>query len=166
MTSLIDSFGYVTNGTIAIIHHGAKLLPNNTIQGGTISHVGQFYIEQNFLAQVEATAPYNTNKQAITTNARDALFNMGRQGGDDPVMKISLIGKTIADGLYATIDVGVNPNARQNPQPVNMWTEKGGIPVPNSPWTGYPDTCRYCGFGGGRPPTKRDAEAEVLDAEE
>lgn len=140
------------------------MLPNNTIQGGTISHVGQFYIEQNFLGQVEKTAPYNTNKQAITTNAQDALFNMGKQGGDDPTLKISLIGNKIEDGLYATIDVGVNPKAKQNPQPVNMWTPSGGIPVPNSPWTGYPDTCRYCGF---RPPKKaRDIAAEVLEAEE
>ncbi|KAF2748285.1 aromatic compound dioxygenase [Sporormia fimetaria CBS 119925] len=143
-----------TNHLHTIIHHGAQLLPNNTIRGGSISHVGQFYIDQNMLQQVEATAPYNTNKQAITTNARDMLFNMGRQGGDDPVLKVSLIGKTIADGLYATIDVGVNPNARQNPQPVNLWTANGGIPVPNSPWTGYPDSCRNCGFGGGRPPRK------------
>lgn len=133
-----------------IIHHGAKLLPNNTIQGGTISHVGQFYIEQNFLARVEAVAPYNTNKQVQTKNANDFLFNMGKQGGDDPVMKISLIGSKIEDGLFAYIDVGVNPKARQNPQPVNFWTEKGGIPVPGSPWTGYPDTCRNC--GGFRPP--------------
>jgi hypothetical protein len=39
---------------------------------------------------------------------------MAKQGGDDPVMKISLIGNTIENGLYATIDVGVNPGARQN----------------------------------------------------
>jgi hypothetical protein len=84
---------------------------------------------------------------------------MGKQGGDDPVMKVSLIGKTIADGLYATIDVGVNPRARQNPQPVNMWTANGGKPVPGSPWTGYPDTCKYCGF---RPPKeKKSVEGEV-----
>lgn len=125
---------------IAIVHHGATLLPNNTIQGGTISHVGQFYIEQNFLNQVEKTAPYNTNTQQHMTNAQDFLFAMAKQGGDDPVMKISLIGKTIEDGLYATIDVGVNPKARQNPQPVNMWTSSGGKPVPGSPWAGYPDT--------------------------
>jgi hypothetical protein len=101
-----------------------------------------------------------------TTNAQDALFNMGKQGGDDPVMKISLIGKTIADGLYATIDVGVNPRAKQNPQPVNMWTPQGGKPVPGSPWTGYPDTCKYCGF---RPPMEKKGAAEelaeVFDAE-
>jgi hypothetical protein len=122
------------------VHHGATLLPNNTIQGGTISHVGQFYIEQNFLNQVEKTAPYNINTQKVTTNAQDMLFNMGKQGGDDPVMKISLIGNKIEDGLYATIDVGVNPKARRNPAPVNLWTSSGGKPYPNSPWTGYPDT--------------------------
>ncbi|KAF9732820.1 hypothetical protein PMIN06_010592 [Paraphaeosphaeria minitans] len=141
-----------TNHLHTIVHHGATLLPNNTISGGTISHVGQFYIEQNFLNQVEKTAPYNTNTQKHTTNAQDFLFNMGKQGGDDPVMKISLIGSKIEDGLYATIDVGVNPKARRNPAPVNMWTTSGGKPYPNSPWTGYPDTCKNCGFGG-RPPT-------------
>jgi hypothetical protein len=138
--------------TAAIIHHGAKLLANNTIQGGTISHVGQFYIEQSFMGQVEKTSPYNTNKQAVTTNAADPLFNMAKQGGDDPVMKISLIGKTIEDGLYATIDVGVNPKAKQNPQPVNAWTPNGGVPVEGSPWAGYPDTCLYCGL---RPPKEK-----------
>ncbi|PVH95762.1 aromatic compound dioxygenase [Periconia macrospinosa] len=138
-----------TNHLHTIIHHGAKKLENNTIQGGTISHVGQFYVDQNFLAQVEKTSPYNTNKQAITKNAQDPLFNMAKQGGDDPILKISLIGNKIEDGLYATIDVGVNPAARRTPQPVNTWTKDGGKPVPGSPWAGYPDTCLYCGF---RPP--------------
>lgn len=82
---------------------------------------------------------------------------MDKQGGDDLVEKISLIRKTIADGLYATNDVGVNPGARQNPQPVNMWTPQGGKPVPGSPWTGYPNTCKYCGFG---PPMKKKKEVE------
>ncbi|KAF2186445.1 aromatic compound dioxygenase [Zopfia rhizophila CBS 207.26] len=136
-----------------IIHHGATLLPNNTISGGTISHVGQFYVDQTMLTEVEKTTPYSTNKQTQTKNAQDALFNMGKQGGDDPVLKISRIGSKVEDGLYATIDVGVNPKARQNPQPVNMWTDKGGIAIPNSPWAGYPDSCRYCG-GGFRPPTE------------
>ncbi|KAF2006396.1 aromatic compound dioxygenase [Amniculicola lignicola CBS 123094] len=150
-----------------IVHHGAKLLPNNTISGGTISHVGQFYVDQTMLGQVEATTPYNTNKQVQTKNAQDQLFNMAKQGGDDATLKISLIGKTIADGLYATIDVGVNPSAKRTPQPVNFWTEKGGIPVPNSPWTGYPDGCRYCGFGKNKRNAEAEAEAEpvVEDAE-
>ncbi|KAF2010500.1 protocatechuate dioxygenase [Aaosphaeria arxii CBS 175.79] len=144
-----------------IIHHGAKLLPNNTISGGTVSHMGQFYIEQNFLGQVEKTSPYNTNKQKQTLNNQDILLNMGKQGGDDPFMKVSLIGSKIEDGLYAYVDVGVNPKATRKPDPVNFWTDKGGIPVPGSGWAGYPDTCRNCGFGGGRPPTVKGREAEA-----
>ncbi|KAF1978816.1 aromatic compound dioxygenase [Bimuria novae-zelandiae CBS 107.79] len=148
-----------TNHLHTIVHHGATLLPNKTISGGSISHVGQLYIEQNFLNQVEKTVPYNINTQQVTTNAEDFLFAMGSQGGDDPTLKISLIGDKIEDGLYATIDVGVNPKARQNPVPVNMWTSSGGKPYPNSPWTGYPDTCKYC--GGFPPPKERDvAEKE------
>jgi len=94
---------------------------------------------------------------------------MASRGGDDPNLKIKLIGSKIEDGLYAYIDVGVNPKAKQNPQPVNFWTPQGGIPVPNSPWTGYPDSCRNCGFGGGRPPKAKrvvDAAAEEAKAEE
>ncbi|KAF2727546.1 aromatic compound dioxygenase [Polyplosphaeria fusca] len=150
-----------------IIHHGAKLLPNNTIQGGTISHVGQFYVEQNFLGQVEKTTPYNTNKQTQMLNSQDFLYQMGKQGGDDPNLHISLIGSKIEDGLYAYIDIGVNPKANYKPQPVNMWTEKGGIPVPGSPWTGYPDSCKNCGFGGGfptRPPKERSEDEKVEEA--
>ncbi|KAI8932424.1 hypothetical protein NX059_010610 [Plenodomus lindquistii] len=148
-----------TNHLHTIIHHNATLLPNNTITGGTISHAGQFYISQSFLAAVEATPPYNTNNQSITTNAADPLFNLGTQGGDDPVMKISLIGESIADGLYATIDVGVNPRAVQRVEAVNRWTEKGGVPVEGSPWAGYPDSCKYC---WGPPPVK---EKRVVDGE-
>ena len=92
------------------------------------------------MGQVEKTSPYNTNTQKVTTNAADPLFNMAKQGGDDPLLKISLIGTKIEDGLYATIDVGVNPKAKQNPQAVNTWTSEGGKPIPNSPWAGYPDT--------------------------
>ncbi|KAI0592112.1 Protocatechuate dioxygenase [Pyrenophora tritici-repentis] len=149
-----------TNHLHTIIHHGAKLLPNNTIEGGTVSHAGQFYIEQNLLNEVEKTAPYNTNTQAAMNNDEDFLYKMGFQGGDDPVMKISLIGNTIEDGLYATIDVGVNPKATIEVHPVNRWTAEGGVPVEGSPWAGYPDTCQNCGQWGPSPPSQSAPAAE------
>ena len=88
---------------IAIIHHNAELLPNNTIRGGTISHVGQFFIDQDLLDQVEATTPYNTNTQEQTLNADDILWPSATEGGDDPVIKATLLGEKIEDGLYAYI---------------------------------------------------------------
>jgi hypothetical protein len=102
------------------------------------------------LAEVEATSPYNTNNQTITHNAEDQLYLLAKQGGDDPLLKISLIGNTIEDGLYATMDVGVNPKAVQNPKAGYAWTESGGVVLEDSPWAGYPENCKYCAPG---PPT-------------
>lgn len=121
-----------------ITHHGARLLPNNTIQGGTISHVGQFYFDQSLYSTVGATAPYNTNQQKLVLNTADQLFNQGKRGGDNPILQTTLLGSKVTDGLYGFIEVGVDPSARRNPQPVNTWTAKGGVPVPGSMWAGYP----------------------------
>jgi hypothetical protein len=135
---------YASNFLMAIIHHGAKLLPNNTIRGGTISHVGQFYVDQDLLNNVEATDPYNKNEQEWTSNLDDGLWPVAIEGGDDPVIKALLLGETVEDGLYAYVDVGINPKAVQNPKPVNFWTGSEAIPVPDSPWAGYPESCEYC----------------------
>jgi protocatechuate 3,4-dioxygenase beta subunit len=123
-----------------IIHHGATLLPNNTLAGGTISHVGQFYFDQNFLATVEKTSPYSTNKQALTLNANDMLFRQAKGNGDDPIVKIVLLGNTVEEGVYGWIDVGVRPTQKYSPKAVNKWTAKGGVPIAGSPWAGYPWT--------------------------
>ncbi|EMD95687.1 hypothetical protein COCC4DRAFT_123590 [Bipolaris maydis ATCC 48331] len=128
-----------TNHLHTIVHHDAKLLPNNTITGGTISHVGQFYFQQDFLDDLESTYPYNLNKQFRLLNDKDPLFVYANTSNDDPFMKVSKIGKTYADGLYATIDVGVNPEAIQNwTSPVGRWTAEGTVPDPDSRYAGWP----------------------------
>ena len=90
------------------------------------------------MESIERTVPYNSNKQAWTKNAQDMLFNQGKQGGDNPVLQINLLTSKIEDGIYAFIDVGVNPKANRRPSPVNMWGPNGGVPVKGSPWAGYP----------------------------
>lgn len=100
--------------------------------------MGQFYFDQQLLRTIEANTPYTTNKQAWTTNAADMLFRQGQANGDNPILDITLLGSTAADGLHGVIDVGVDPTAVRNPSPVNMWTAKGGVPVAGSPWSGYP----------------------------
>ena len=55
-------------------HHNGTVLPNSTFQGGTISHIGQLFFDQDLITQVEQTAPYNTNTQPLTTNAEDGIL--------------------------------------------------------------------------------------------
>jgi len=52
-------------------HHGGILLANNTYQGGNVTHTGQLFFQEELKDAVEATSPYNTNSQAITTNDED-----------------------------------------------------------------------------------------------
>lgn len=127
-----------TNHLHTIVHHGATRLANNTIQGGTISHVGQFYFDQSLLQTVEETAPYSTNKQAWTKNNVDFLLRQGQANQDNPIMQITMLGASVSDGLHGVIDVGVNPTARRTPTPVNKWTASGGVPAPGSKWGGPP----------------------------
>ncbi|KKZ67698.1 hypothetical protein EMCG_01063 [[Emmonsia] crescens] len=123
-----------------IIHHGATRLKNDTISGGTISHVGQLYFDESVLKSVEAMAPYTTNTQRWTQNARDGLFELGFQGGDNPIIQTQMIGNSIEDGLWGTIDVGVNPRAVRNPKNVNFWTADGGLRNTGSMWNELPRT--------------------------
>lgn len=126
----------------AIVHHGATRLSNDTIQGGTVSHVGQFYFDDVNIEAVELESPYSTNTQAWTRNADDFLLRQGQAGGDNPFIELTLLGGSMADGLHGVIDVGVDPSAKQEPKPVNFWTADGGKPVEGSPWAGYPWTVR------------------------
>ncbi|EDN02828.1 predicted protein [Histoplasma mississippiense (nom. inval.)] len=107
--------------TEVIIHHGATRLKNDTISGGTISHVGQLYFDQSVLKTVEDTAPYTANRQRWTQNDRDGLFRLGFRGGDNPIIESQMVGRSIKDGLWGTIDVGVNPLAVQNPRNVSLF---------------------------------------------
>ncbi|EUC50687.1 hypothetical protein COCMIDRAFT_21989 [Bipolaris oryzae ATCC 44560] len=139
ITLLPGHYGTRANHLHTLVHHDAKLLPNNTITGGTISHVGQFYFDQDFLFDLETSYPYTLNKQPYIFNANDALFAYANATDDDPIMEVVMIGKTLEDGLYATIDVGINPNAIQNwTSPVGKWTPEGTVLDPDSRWAGWP----------------------------
>ena len=131
---------------LAVIYQGAKLLPNNTIEGGVIPHVGQFFINQDQLDVIESSPPYNQNPSPFIYNEQDALYVWGFHGGDIPLIQLTLIGKTLEDGLFGTIDVGINSTYRIDPSPINRWTKDGGVPVEESLWVGFPDpaTCINC----------------------
>lgn len=126
---------------LAVVHHHAKLLPNNTIEGGTITHVGQFYFEQEFINDLNKIYPYTLNRQYQIGNDMDALFIYYANHTENPFMKVSKIGKTYEDGLYATIDVGIDPHAIQNwTSPVGKWTAEGTVEDPDSKYAGWPGT--------------------------
>ncbi|KAK3896566.1 Intradiol ring-cleavage dioxygenase [Staphylotrichum tortipilum] len=110
--------GHYTGRTTHIhvmVHTKATLLANNTL-GFTnyASHVGQTFFDQSLINAVEKVSPYSTNKQQLTTNAADMIMSQeAATEGVDPVMEYTLLGSTVADGLYAWIAFGIDASKTQ-----------------------------------------------------
>jgi len=83
-----------------VAHINATVLPNNTLTGGTVGHVGQIFWDQDLIDAVEATYPYNTNTVAITQNADDRVFATETATTSDPVIEDVMLGDDLSDGLF------------------------------------------------------------------
>ncbi len=107
----------------------ATILPNSTFTGGTARHIGQMYFEQAIISDVEATAPYNTNTQTLTTNLEDMLAPDQATAEYDPFLNYVMLGDKIEDGLLMWITIGVNTSAdySANVSPAAHYLEGGGV---------------------------------------
>ncbi|RDW93313.1 intradiol ring-cleavage dioxygenase [Aspergillus mulundensis] len=92
-----------------VAHLNATLLPNNTLTGGYVPHIGQLFFDQDLITEVEATYPYNTSTVAITENASDHVVIDETENSDsDPFFQYALLGDSIEDGIFAWVTLGVN----------------------------------------------------------
>lgn len=124
---------------IHILTHttNTTLNANKTLTGLTASHVGQIFFDQSLLTQVEATVPYNTNTQPITTNAEDDILAQ-EADSSDPMMEYVLLGNSVEDGILGWITIGIDTTEVRTVSAAANYGSGGGVSNGN-------------GFGGGRP---------------
>ncbi|KAK1772056.1 Intradiol ring-cleavage dioxygenase [Phialemonium atrogriseum] len=102
--------GHYIGRTIHIhvmVHPSATAHENGSVIDTSASHVGQMYFDQDLITEIEKLAPYNTNRQALTTNAQDFIL-AGEAATADPLMEYTLLGDRLEDGLLAWLSIGVN----------------------------------------------------------
>ncbi|GAW15798.1 hypothetical protein ANO14919_052200 [Xylariales sp. No.14919] len=123
-----------------IFHTEATVLPNGTLTGGNVPHIGQFFWDQDLIDTVEATAPYNINNQSVTLNSEDHVFGeQETEGSDsDPVFNYVYLGDDVTDGLFTWIVVGINTSASYTPTYSFELTEGGGVAVDGQDGGGFP----------------------------
>lgn len=110
-----------------LTHHNGSILDNSTYSGGSISHVGQLFFDQDLITQVEATSPYNTNTQEITENGVDSvLITETTDTTNDPFVQYSLLGDSVEDGIFGWISVGVDLTNMETVTPTATYGEDGG----------------------------------------
>lgn len=95
-----------------IAHTNAHVLPNNTLTGGHVSHVGQLFFDQDLISMVEATYPYNTSTVDITKNIDDHVVQVETADStSDPFFEYALLGDSIEDGIFGWVTLGINTTA-------------------------------------------------------
>jgi hypothetical protein len=128
---------YAMSATV-MAHLDATVLPNNTIQGGTVPHVGQLFFDQSLISEVEATSPYSTNTQSLTTNAQDSIMAQEAERGD-PVVEYVYLGDDVSDGLFGWIAFAIDTSQDISVSPAASYASDGG----------HPNTAVGGGGGGG-----------------
>ncbi|KAK6504564.1 hypothetical protein TWF481_006503 [Arthrobotrys musiformis] len=111
-------------------HKGGTIYPNGTYSGhGRVTHVGQLFFDEDLRTAVESLAPYNTNTQPVTSNARDMIAQQQADNDYDPFLKYAYLGDSVEDGILAWITVGVDQNAEKDISVAAELIENGGVAV-------------------------------------
>ena len=137
--------GRTTHIHIAAYQNGTTF-ENGTHVAETVSHVGQVFFDQDLITEVEATEPYVSNTQVLTTNEQDGIME-GQASNMDPVLQYVYLGDSLADGLMMWGAVGIDAQAAYTITPAVILTEDGGVVNPDAP-SGPP---------GGPPPAETSA---------
>ncbi|KAK4630909.1 hypothetical protein CLAFUR4_02722 [Fulvia fulva] len=99
--------------THLLAHMNVTVMPNNTllIGSGSVTQVGQSFWNEVLRTNVEATAPYNTNTQAIVSNADDLWSVLQASSDYDTFPEFLYLGDSIEDGLFAWKQIGLYTSA-------------------------------------------------------
>jgi len=97
--------------THLLSHTNVTVFANGTISGGAVNHIGQLFWNEELRSAVEELAPYNTNTQAITSNADDMWSIVQAENAYDPFPEYIQLGESLQDGLLAWIQIGINMTA-------------------------------------------------------
>jgi protocatechuate 3,4-dioxygenase beta subunit len=91
-------------------------------------HVGEIYFEQQLIDYVNSIAPYKTNKQAVTRNEDDEIFNTLSKD-NDPLVNFMWIDPddTARMGIFAWTTIGVNMSNIIEVDAAGRYTEAGGV---------------------------------------
>ena len=88
--------------------------------------MGQLFFDQDLIAEVEATSPYSTNTQELTTNANDSILSE-EADSIDPFGEYVLLGDSISDGVFGWISLAIDSDESSSITPAAYYTADGGV---------------------------------------
>ncbi|KAK5687373.1 hypothetical protein LTS10_001511 [Elasticomyces elasticus] len=144
--------------THLLAHTGSTILGNGTLANGTgaVTHIGQLFYPEALRSAVEAVYPYTTNDKPIVSNDED-MWSVVQAGTDyDPYPQFTYIGETVADGLLAWIQIGINTTADYTNDSyyavAAYYTAQGGVGNSASSFVGGTGSANGTADGNGTAP--------------
>lgn len=113
-----------TNHLHVLVHPDAKPFPNGTILSTTASFVGQLYFPQELANRVEKKAPYNTNKQPVTSNDQDEFLQGDLAQGGNPIIDYKLVTNDISDGVIGWLSYGIDVEKKETVEPIHTFNAR------------------------------------------
>ncbi|KAK6081672.1 hypothetical protein SCUP515_02919 [Seiridium cupressi] len=89
-------------------HVGSKVLDNGTYTGGQVAHLSQLSFDQALIDTIEATAPYNTNRVAKTSNLADGFAGYAASPKYDQFPNYAMLGSGVSGGMFVWAELGIN----------------------------------------------------------
>ncbi|KLO08582.1 aromatic compound dioxygenase [Schizopora paradoxa] len=96
-----------------MVHTGWRAFDNGTFDShsGRLTHIGQFFFEEEWNDRVIETTHYHNNKSRRTYNLEDHDFNRASIAGSSAIVHLDLAGDAVEDGLLGFITVAVDLSA-------------------------------------------------------
>ncbi|KAI1874250.1 uncharacterized protein JN550_002829 [Neoarthrinium moseri] len=112
-----------------IAQNNVTVLDNDTWTGGVTRHIGQIYLDDSIIKEVEATHPYNTNTIAYTSLEADGWALDEATADYDPFAEYVKLSNNIEDGLLVWITIGIDLQADHsaNATAAAHYYEGGGV---------------------------------------
>jgi protocatechuate 3,4-dioxygenase beta subunit len=109
----------------------ATVNANDTLSGGSVTHVGQMFFDQDLISLVETVEPYASNTQELTENADDSIL-AEEAGTVDPFIEYVLLGDDVSEGVFGWLAFGMDTTNSFNITPAAYLTENGGVTNENA----------------------------------
>jgi hypothetical protein len=123
---ILSEFSF--NSFQVMSHQNFTVFPNNTIQGGKVTHVGQLFFDQDLVDEMTKLEPYTKNKSPRMFNKNDMIMAFGSKDGSDPVVEYIPLSNKLDDGVFAWINFGIDSTATRSVRAAANCYETGCVP--------------------------------------
>jgi len=116
--------GFYAGRTIHVhvmVHTGWRAFDNGTFDShsGRLTHVGQFFFDDEWNDRVIETTHYRDNQNRRTRNVDDHDFNHASVAGSSAIVHLELAGDAVDDGVLGFITVAVDLSASYRIQSIS-----------------------------------------------